>query len=198
MLVVLDAIDVPTRCWLERKSFETDDLGRLRTGLKLDVLEAGRCYELDAEAMAFIGNTYGVRFADKSLPVEMVVSEDRTHYDEQASHTGRELLLMLAGKKPFAHFCKIDRPEEDGIVPEDLFEPYVQSGRFTKRDEVIEMTRLGPLRRIYYAAAGEEWRIEAYRMLWRLCEKHNSWGDGFEKMEGYLLGYETDIDPFFR
>jgi hypothetical protein len=101
-------------------------------------------------------------------------------------------------QKPFAHFSKIDRPEEDGIVPQELFEPYVQSGRFTKRDEVIEMTRLGPLRRIYYAAAGEEWRIEAYRTLWRLCEKHKRWGEGFEKMEGYLLGYEADIDPFFR
>ena len=58
------------------------------------------------------------------------------------------------------------------------------------------MTPHGASRRIHYAIAGEEWRIEAYKTLWRLAEKYGRWDETLERMEGYLLGYETDIDPF--
>jgi hypothetical protein len=196
----LETIDPATRGWLERKRFDVPDLDALALALNLDEIELNRIYELEPADMVYIEREHGTSFDDESLPVVMVIDHGTEHqkYDEQASHTGRELLLMLAGKKPLAVFSKIDGPEEDGIVPEELFDPYVQSGRFTKLDEVVEMTRFGPMRRIYYAAAGEEWRIEAFRTLWRLGEKHKSWSDGFEKMEGYLLGYEADIDPFFK
>lgn len=197
MHVLLDTIDPATRCWIDRKRFEIADIESLRLGLKFDILELNRRYEVGASEMAWIGGTYGVAFEDKSLPVELAVFEGEFTYDEMSSHTGRELLLMLAGKKPLAAFSKIDGPEEDGIVPEDLFDPYVKQGTFVKKSEAVELTGFGPLRRILYAVPSEEWRIEAYQTLWRLADKHG-WNDGFEKMEGFLLGYETEIDPFFE
>jgi len=196
----LETIDPATGGWLERKRIDVPDLETLTHALNLDEIEINRVYELEPADMAYIERQHDVAFADRSLAVVMVVQHGIEHqkYDEQASHTGRELLLMLAGKKPFAAFSKIDKPEEDCIVPEDLFDPYVTNGTFVKRSEIVEITRFGPLRRILYAVPSEEWRIEAYLTLWRLSDKHHTWSDGFEKMEGYLLGYETEIDPFFK
>lgn len=196
---VIESIDPATQSWLEKKRFDVPDLDALRLALGLDEIELNRVYEMSPEDMAHIEQAYGVAFDDKSLEAILVVDHGTVHatYDEQASHTGRELLLMLAGKKPFAHFHRFDRPEEDGIVPEEYFEPHVREGRIVRIDEIVEITRLGASRKIYYALPGEEWRIEAFKTLWRLAGRHG-WNDGFEKMEGYLLGYETDIDPFFR
>lgn len=196
---MLETIDPATQGWLERKRFDIPDLDILGRALGIEAIELNRIYDLTPADMSYIERVHGVAFDDKSLAVTLTVNCGTRHlvYDEQKSHSGRELLLMLAGKKPFAHFTRIDRPEEDGIVPEELFEPYVGEGRFRKFDEIVELTRFGPLRRIYYATPGEEWRIEAHRTLWRLAQKHG-WNDGFEKMEGYLLGYETEIDPFHR
>jgi hypothetical protein len=195
---LLETIDPATQSWLERKRFDVTHLEALGKALHLDEIELYRIYDLTPADLNHLRQEYGVDFDDRSPAVTMTVTQGAQRiYDEQVSHTGRELLLMLAGKKPFAHFSKVDRPEEDGIVPEELFDAHVQNGRFVKQDEIIAMTRFGPLRRIFYAVPGEEWRIEAYRTLWRLADKHGGWNDGFEKMEGYLLGYETEIDPFF-
>jgi hypothetical protein len=185
---------------LEIKRFDVPDLDALQTVLDLDEIELHRVYDLSPRDMVRFEQTYGVAFDDKSLSVRMAVDHGTAFdkYDELASHTGRELLLMLAGKKPFAHFHRFDRPEEDGIVPEALFEPYVRAGRFIRIDQIVEMTPHGASRRIFYAIAGEEWRIEAYKTLWRLAEKYGRWDETLERMEGYLLGYETDIDPFYR
>lgn len=196
---LLESIDPTTGSWLERKRFDVPDLQHFSAALKLGAIGLNCEYVLDPEDITNIERTYGVGFDDKSLAVTMVVDrgiQDR-RYDEQVSHTGRELLLMLAGKKPFAHFSRIDRPEEDGIVPEAYFEPHVRSGRIVRQDELVGTTSFGTMRRIYYAVAGQEWRIEAFVALCRLAEQHG-WNDGFEKMESYLLGYETEIDPFVR
>jgi hypothetical protein len=197
MFVLLDAIDVTTASWVERRIFEIEDLNAFRDGLALDQIEPYRAYELDAQQAAFIEQAHDVAMSDRSLPVEMVVLRERYKYDEFASHTGRELLLMLAGKKPLAAFATIDRPENEGIIPEDLFEPHIAGGRLLKHSEIVRMMPEGPVRRVLYSLPGEEWRIEAYSALWRLADRHG-WNDGFERMEGYLLGYETEIDPFHK
>ncbi len=118
-----------------------------------------------------------------------------------ASHTGRELDLMLEGKKPFAAFADILPLAHPDIIPEHIFEPHVISGKFLKRSHFEErVTPQGKsilFCRVMYALPGEEWRFEAFLSLWRLCDLHG-WNYGFEKMEGYLYGYETKVDPFFK
>jgi hypothetical protein len=115
-----------------------------------------------------------------------------------ATHTNHELELMLAGKKPLAAFCD----EEAGLhayegIPEAEFEPYVASGRFIKREFVMPTPAGSPgveakttgVRRVFYALPGHEWRIEALMLLLKTAEV-TGWNDGFERMEGSLLGYE--------
>ena len=74
-------------------------------------------------------------------------------------HEGRELELMLAGKKPLAMFND-DWPAELER-PEIAFDSHVAEGRFVKSVVVFPVPPSNPpqLRYYFYALPGEEWRI---------------------------------------
>ena len=108
-------------------------------------------------------------------------------------HTGHELPLLLEGRQ-----C----PESDVYPPErhfdeDRFDRYVAQGVIHK--EVVVEPFAKPLhvhgrvyegqRIVYYARKGEEWRIQASKLIWSAAMR-TSWSDDFERMEGMLFGYE--------
>ena len=112
-------------------------------------------------------------------------------------HTGRELEFMLARGKPLAHFSDAYpcEPNEE-IFPELAFAPYVGSGLFETRDFVELLSEPPPghphirgIRHLFYARRSESWRIDAYIVMMRAAEK-DGWSEGFERLEGCLLGYE--------
>jgi hypothetical protein len=50
-------------------------------------------------------------------------------------------------------------------------------------------------RHLFYARPSEAWRIDAYIMMMAAAVK-SGWSEGFERLEGSLLGYEewqTDV-----
>lgn len=110
-------------------------------------------------------------------------------------HEGRELELMLAGKKPLAMFN--DDWPEDMVSPEVVFDPYVCEGLIVKDEIFVPSSayRDGSLRYYYYALPGEEWRIR------RMIELHRGFFVNrvpttreLETEIGRLLGYdEADI-----
>jgi hypothetical protein len=56
-----------------------------------------------------------------------------------STHTGRELELMLAGDKPLAMFCaEISELPEELFIPEAAFAVHVKSGRFVRRELIVE------------------------------------------------------------
>jgi hypothetical protein len=113
-------------------------------------------------------------------------------------HTDRELEFMLHRGKPFAHFCD-EYPSEprEEIIPEAAFAPYVTQGIFEKREFVEPLFGPPPaghphikgIRYVLYARPYEAWRIDAYIML-RAAAAKSGWSEGFERLEGALLGYE--------
>ena len=126
-------------------------------------------------------------------------------------HTGRELALMRAGAKPLAAFSDVNLSLHGlYVIPEREFEPHVAAGRIIERQHidppakgapVVRGQRIG-MRRVLYALPGEQWRIDAYLLLWKTAEK-SGWNEGFERLEGALLGYEDwendyHIEHFFR
>ncbi len=113
-------------------------------------------------------------------------------------HTNRELEFMLHRGKPLAHFSDAysSEPDEE-IFPEEAFAPYVQSGRFVMRDFVVPLREAPPkryphlrgVRHLFYARAGEDWRIDAYIMMLAAADEAG-WNEGFERLQGGLLGYQ--------
>lgn len=113
-------------------------------------------------------------------------------------HEGRELELMLAGKKPLAMFN--DDWPEDMEPPEIAFDPYVAKGRFVKAEIFVPEPAFkdGQLRRYYYALPGEEWRIRRMIEIHRgSFERRQPTTPELETETGRLLGYdEADIQVF--
>ena len=119
-------------------------------------------------------------------------------------HTNRELEFMLNKGKPLAHFSDAypSEPDEE-IIPELAFAPHVREGKFVMREFVEPMREpaqqshphVRGTRHVFYAQAAEAWRIDAYIMMLAAAAKAG-WSEGFERLEGSLLGYEewqTDL-----
>ena len=124
---------------------------------------------------------------------------DRTLPAGIGPHAGRELELMLAGRKPLAMFS--DQACASGWFPEDSFQPYVSSGLFVRRMHIYRNVRSGlTTRHFYVARVGEAWRIERMHRLYfeiHCCGRPATHLDHVEI--GRLLGYpEDDISAFLR
>ena len=113
-------------------------------------------------------------------------------------HTNRELEFMLERGKPLAHFSDVyPSPPDEWIIPEEAFAPYVLDGTFEKREFVellpspvcSESPQMRGTRHVLYARRAEAWRIEACLLLIITAGKAG-WSEGFERLEGSLLGYE--------
>src|SRR6266481_3550927 len=104
-------------------------------------------------------------------------------------HTGRGLGLMLNGSKPLACFYSECLPNaEVEEIPERLFDPYVEAGRFIKREHFMTADNPDSLlykagrgsRIVLYALPHEEWRINAMLLLLKTAAK-SGWSEGFER-----------------
>jgi hypothetical protein len=178
--------------------FETDEVGHIMDVIDVNQMTAGDSFELNAFNYLAL-----VHYFKLDLPRVAELAEIFWHhnddFDRRPTHTGRELLLMLQGRKPFAAFIDEAQSRDQEIIPEHLFEPYVAAERFSKRVVLEDLNLPGklpvPMRRVMHAAVGEEWRFDAFISLWALAKKYG-WNDGFEKIEGFLYGYESELDLF--
>jgi hypothetical protein len=119
------------------------------------------------------------------------------------NHTGRELELMLSGRKPLAMFFdEVSFLPDEEIIPEESFRPFVESGQVVRGEVTTEgefHPKLGRnvlVRYVLFALAAEAWRIPAMALFLRVRGQSNVFGsEGFERIECALLGYtkeETD------
>ena len=119
-------------------------------------------------------------------------------------HEGRELELMLEGKKHLNRFY-FEVGIERSVFPEDEFDLQVANG-FLVKDERIEESisretgELTSSRSILYAAANEAWRIPAMRMIQDIYQRMEpGWRPDLERMKGALLGYDPqDVESFIK
>lgn len=154
-------------------------------------------FELDDEDVVRLRQTFGIDIATSEHRVYL---RPRRPMDDlpYKVHTNRELTLMLNGSKPMAAFVEdFPRDVEHEVIPESKFAPYVLSGRFVRREKVypqvgsVDPKRSGErraVRRVLYAQPMESWRIDAYLLLFETAA-FSGWNEGFERMEGSLLGY---------
>jgi hypothetical protein len=195
---ILRKIDPTTNSWTQQLKFSVSDRFELKALLSVEVPEVLTAVEIGADDYFKLVERYSLAIDTTAEAGELECAEDEAELDF-VTHTGRELLLMLQRKKPFAAFVEVI-PDDCGleIIPEKYFDPYVCSGKMSKFEYQIEFTssKHRKVRRVLYALKGQEWRFEAHKMLWMLAGT-KGWNGGFETVEGFLLGYEVDVDWFF-
>ena len=196
---VLQAIDPSLGCSVLEALIPRPDVESLRKLLGSDATDdqdLNNTYFLDPDQVRTIATQFDVPF-DPISPETRLSRLNSISEIPYLVHTNYELFLMLDGKKPFAMFT-ISYPTEDGDdAVEVMFEPHVQSGRIVKRVVIEPFNK--PIqgyrgrmydgsRHLYYALPGEEWRIDANRILWRQLD-YVAWNETMERMWGTLLGY---------
>jgi hypothetical protein len=191
MQFTLEIFDNATECIEHEVRFEAggDEVAEC---LGLDAFVAHRVYRLDAADVVRVERRFQLRLPE-GAEIVMLRARNRS-LDElpYRLHTNRELKMMLSATKPLSAFCGQYPPHSDvEEIPERLFDPHVEAGRFVKR-EYVEPLRDGPVRGIYhvlYALPAESWRIDAYILMQDEAARAG-WNEGFERMQGSLLGYE--------
>ena len=116
-----------------------------------------------------------------------------------ARHAGRELELMLAGRKPLALFYDDARaPAGEAAIPEARFDAYVARGELVKGEVTLELPdpeQGAPalVRYVLYALRDERWRIPAMQLALDLHGRTPGLADeGLERMICALLGYTPE------
>ena len=119
-------------------------------------------------------------------------------------HEGRELELMLEGKKHLSFFF-LETGIERSVFPEDEFDQHVANG-FLVKDECIEefisreTGKMTSARNILYATTREAWRIPAMRMIQDIYHSLGpGWRPDLERVKGSLLGYDrNEVEQFIE
>ena len=129
--------------------------------------------------------------------------EDDTQLSFVGPHEGRELELMLEGKKHLSMFLIEDTVEYENY-PDKQFDTFVSEGKFLKDVRVAHYPSFGgteiTARNILYASTGEGWRIPAMRMIQDIYENMGpGWRPDLERAIGSLLGYDrNDVELFIE
>jgi hypothetical protein len=122
----------------------------------------------------------------------------------KVNHTGRELELMLAGKKPLAMFYdEVSHLPNEEIIPEAAFAPYVSNGQFVREEHFVEGAYDPRLKRnvrvlyVFFAHREEAWRIPAMILSMSTRSRVQNPNEALDRLEGALLGYtEQEIDDY--
>lgn len=187
-------------CIEKELTISVQALSEIKTILKVKVFEKHHVYDLSAQDIAHINKTFNLNIDPQTsmAKIRHEIDIDKLPY---LVHTGRELYLMLNKNKPLSVFVeKTHKGHMPKHIPELFFEPYVKSGQLVQYKHLQNAADSDQtvIHTILYALPHEQWRIKAYMLLYEIAEK-TSWNEGFERMEGRLLGYtETQNDAYIK
>jgi hypothetical protein len=127
--------------------------------------------------------------------------EDDTTPPFVGPHDGRELELMLEGKKPLSMFSADDAVEYENY-PDERFDTLTSEGRFVKEVRIRKLVLVNGeemrARRTLYATASEAWRIPAMLMIQDIYATLTPGRrPDLERAIGWLLGYDrSDVELY--
>jgi hypothetical protein len=197
---ILQAIHPEYGCPAFETKFETERVDELQALLGPDAEDDPqldqKLYHLDAADIAAIRHRFSVAFEAGQHEVVLFKADEPDKDPPYLAHTGYELPLMLDGRKKLANMYFEYPPHRH--PHEDQFDRFVAKGLLHKEVDVEPFDR--PVRSItgkifegvrtaYYTPKGEEWRIQAFRLL-REAQRKGGWNDTLERLEGMLYGYE--------
>jgi len=192
--IVLQDLDPQTGAPRAEMRVFVRDIGELCAALKIEGDPGlSGSYDLDQEDLATVG-VLCMPPVQIDPRLRVMTSWHWLRDVPYLIHTGYELPLMLEGRKPLAAFTG-ERGSPWLEEARARFALPVQSGRLVER--MVDAAAPGGLyncaaplivRRLLYAVAGQQWRIDAYLDLWE--GKAHGWSPAMERREGELLGYE--------
>jgi hypothetical protein len=151
-------------------------------------------YHLDGADIAAIRKRFNVAFDASQHEVVLFKADEPDKEIPYLVHTGYELPLLLDGRKKLARFHDEYPPHEHGreeqfdrFVAEGLLHKEVDVERFDKPHRRRSGRVIEGLRTAWYTPKGEEWRIQAFRLIQKT---RIGWNDTLERLEGMLYGYE--------
>lgn len=195
---VVEIYEENTGCIRELLELRAVEVSLIETVLHIDSFEPHHAYELESEDITALNCEFALAIDDREW---LVMLRRRIPLDDlpYQVHTNRELALMLSGEKPLSVF-HLEAPSEDNAYQdiEKFFEPHVASGRLVQREVTNEgcSQSLDDIRTVLYALPNEAWRIDAYLMM-KSVARRCGWNEGFERMEGRLLGYTEEQNDLF-
>jgi hypothetical protein len=74
-------------------------------------------------------------------------------------------------------------------VREDLLHKEVSFESFDAPHQLKDGSVIEGHREVYYTRKGEEWRIQAWKLI-SAASRKSGWNENFERLEGMLYGYE--------
>ncbi len=157
-------------------------------------LDAGAGYHLTRRDVRWLVRILGLTQPEQDATGYF---RGRASYDDlpYELHKGRELRLMLAGKKPMAVFTQDKGMSLTSVLDGQHFTRYVRTGQLVHRSCKHVPAPGYSYTAVYYALPQEAWRIPAHELL--LDELHKGrWSPALERLQGALLGYtdaENDI-----
>lgn len=119
-------------------------------------------------------------------------------------HQGKELELMLDGKKHLAIFYDAiieGQTIPETVIPEQAFAPYVASKQIIRLDYISRNSKNPhPTQYVLFILPNHEWRANAFIWMHKECiEGRRSFDDAYEYFVGRLLDYsEEDIADFIQ
>lgn len=115
-------------------------------------------------------------------------------------HEHKELELMQAGLKPMSMFIEALDSEFE-LFDEDRFDRLVQENVLQKHVMLEKPPgSSGPeMRRVFYTAPGEDWRVNAFGLVQSLYleDAKAGWRPDLERIIGLLLGYSREDTESF-
>jgi len=196
---VLQAIDPDLGCPVLEAAFNVAVLDELRALLGPctdDDPELRRGYVIDAAELTAIRERFSVAFDPGGREVRL----DPWHSLREVPylvHTHYELPLLLEGRKQLARMCEYYPPYRhygehyfDRYVTEGVLHKEVSLEPFDSPQQLSDQTVIEGQRDVYYTRKGEEWRIQAWKLI-SLASRKSGWNESFERLEGMLYGYEA-------
>jgi hypothetical protein len=195
--IILQAYHPEYACPAFETMFTVDRLDDLQALLGPDAEsdpDIQMLYWLEPADLAAISQRFGVLFETNGKDValrRLTALNEETPY---LVHTGYELPLMLDGRKKLARFHHEYPPHQHG--GEDEFDRFVAQGLLHKEVDIEPFKEphrrsnghvWEGLRTAWYTPKGEEWRINAFRLIQKT---KGGWNDTLERLEGMLYGYE--------
>lgn len=153
-------------------------------------------YTLEPEELTAINQAFGISFDPQGRTICLYKwTRHRRQEVPYLIHTGYELALMVDGRKPLTwismEYPPLSHHNEsrfDHYVAEGMLHKEVELEPFSSPHQMKSGRVLEGIRSVYYTLKGEEWRIAAWKLVYKASTK-GGWNNSFERLQGMLLGY---------